>query len=247
MNPFFTYQFTGAPFVLFSAPHLAALGLIALLNIFFVLGRNSFSISTRKIIRYTMAAVLILNEIGWHIWNASVGRWTIQEMLPFHLCSILVWTGAYMLVKKDVGVYEFAYLLGIPGALQAILTPDLGIFGFPHYRYFQTFISHGLIITSAVYMTVVEGFRPYPKSIRNILVWGNAYMLVVSLINWAIGSNYLFTAHKPLTASVLDVLPAWPWYIIFIELMAFVFVFLLYIPFLIKDLSTKRAPANQLL
>ena len=244
MNQFFTFQFTGAPFVLFSFPHLAALSAIILLNAFFIVRRNAFSIDTRRGIRYAMAAVLILNEIGWHIWNASVGRWTIQEMLPFHLCSILVWAGAYMLVKKDVRIYEFAFLLGIPGALQALLTPDLGIFGFPHYRYFQTFISHGLIVTSALYLTFVEGFRPYPRSIRNIMVWGNAYMLVVSLINWAIGSNYLFTAHKPLTASILDLLPAWPWYILFIELFAFACAFLLYLPFLIKDLTAKRTPST---
>lgn len=32
-------------------------------------------------------------------------------------------------------------------------------------------------------------------------------MLAVSLVSWAIGNSYLFTAHKPLTASLLDVLP----------------------------------------
>jgi len=45
-----------------------------------------------------------------------------------------------MLVTKSYPFYEFAYFMGIAGTLQALLTPDLGIYGFPHYRFFQTFI-----------------------------------------------------------------------------------------------------------
>jgi hypothetical integral membrane protein (TIGR02206 family) len=240
MNTFFALQFDGGPFKLFSTTHLAALIAIFALNLFFVIWGKKLNQDMRKIVRYSMAAILILNEISWHVWNWAVGRWTIQEMLPFHLCSILVWTGAFMLVKKNRTVYEFAYLIGIAGALQAILTPDLGIYDFPHYRYFQTFLSHGLIITSAIYMTVVEGFRPYPRSLRNILVWGNVYLVAVSLLNFLIGSNYLYTAHKPLTASLLDVLPPWPWYVGIIELLAMTFVCLFYLPFLLSDLREQR-------
>jgi len=82
----------------------------------------------------------------------------------------LVWLGGYMLVSKNYLVYEFAYFLGIGGALQALFTPDLGIYGYPHYRFFQTFISHGLIFTSAIYMTTVEGFRPTWKSVLRVMV-----------------------------------------------------------------------------
>jgi hypothetical integral membrane protein (TIGR02206 family) len=245
MDHIFALDYKGAPFEIFSIPHLVALGLIVLLNLFFILNRKNFTETARNTIRYTMAAVLFLNECSWHIWHILTGTWTIQEMLPFHLCSVLVWTGAYMLVRKNTGIYEFAYLIGIAGALQALLTPDLGIYGFPHFRYYQTFISHGLLVTAPIYMTFVEGFRPYPRSLRNIAIWGNVYLIAVTLLNFAIGSNYLFTAHKPATASLLDVLPAWPWYIAIIELLALVFVCLFYLPFWIKDLrSGKRAPAT---
>jgi len=154
-----------------------------------------------------------------------------------------------MLLRMHNGIYEFAYLIGIAGALQALLTPDLGIYDFPHFRYYQTFISHGLLVTAAVYMTVVEGLRPYPRSLRNIALWGNVYMIGVTLLNFAIGSNYLFTAHKPPTASLLDLLPPWPWYIAIIELLALVFVCLFYSPFWIKDLVSrgKRSSVKQTL
>jgi len=235
MSNIFAYDYQGGAFQLLSAPHWAAILIIIALNIFFILRKNHFDQRARQTIRYALAAILFLNESAWHIWHVVIGQWTLQEMLPLHLCSVLVWSGVYMLIKKDQSIYELSFLLGIPGALQAVLTPDLGIYGFPHFRYYQTFISHGLIITSAIYMTAVEGFRPYPRGIRNIIVYGNLYMLAVTLVNFAIGSNYLFTAHKPPTASLLDVLPPWPWYLLFVELIAFACVCLLYLPFFIKD------------
>ena len=244
MNQFFTLQFDGGPFKLFSPTHWAALSVIILINLFFVIWGKKLNQDTRQKIRYSMAGILLANEISWHIWNLSVGRWTIQEMLPFHLCSVLVWANAFMLIKKHQGIYEFAYLIGIAGALQALLTPDLGLYDFPHFRYFQTFISHGLLVTCAIYMTVVEGLRPNPRSLRNIFIWGNAYMVGVTLINFLIGSNYLFTAHKPATASLLDVLPPWPWYLGIIELLALSFVALFYLPFYISDLRAQRKLAH---
>ena len=240
MNQFFTLQFDNGPFQLFSATHLAALAAIIVVNLGFVIWGKRLSPAARQSVRYGMAGILLVNELLWHVWNYSVGRWTIQEMLPLHLCSVLVWTGAYMLVTKNQAIYEFAYLIGIAGALQALLTPDLGLYDFPHFRYFQTFTSHGLLVTCAIYMTVVEGFRPYPRSLRNLMIWGNVYLIVVTLINFAIGSNYLFTAHKPPTASLLDVLPPWPWYLGIIELLAFAFVILFYLPFFISDLRVVR-------
>jgi hypothetical integral membrane protein (TIGR02206 family) len=173
------------------------------------------------------------------LWNAFTGQWTIQTMLPLHLCSMLVWTGALMLVTKNYSIYEFCYFLGIGGALQALLTPDLGLYGFPHFRFFQTYISHGLIIGAAIYMTVVEGFRPTWKSLLRVALWINVYMAVVFGINMLIGSNYLFVAHKPPTASLLDLLPPWPWYIVWMEAIGLVMCLILYLPFAIKDWRVK--------
>jgi hypothetical integral membrane protein (TIGR02206 family) len=243
MDSFFSGNWTGQSFILFGPGHLAGLVIILLINLsFFKLWRGA-SENTRRSFRYGLAALLILDEAAWHAWNFSTGNWTLRTMLPLHLCSILVFLSAYMLVKRSYAIYEFAYLLGIAGALQALLTPDAGVYGFPHFRAFQVLISHGAIITAAVYMTVVEGFRPTPASLKRVFIGSNLYLLFVGLVNWAIGSNYLFIAHKPETASLLDVLPAWPWYILYIEGLGLAFMLLLYLPFWLKDLNMRRAAA----
>lgn len=234
MDFFFAKDFTGSPFIFLGPAHLVAMACIVLLN-FALLPLKNASAESRKRATLVMALILWGNEIGWHIWNAAVGTWTLQTMLPLHVCSFMVWFGGWMLISRNKTIYEFMYFLGIGGALQAVITPDIGVYGYPHYRFFQTFISHGLIITAAIYMTVVEGFRPTWGSFKRVIIGGNIYMLIVTGINWLIGSNYLWTLGKPATASLFDLMPDWPWYLLIVQLIGLVTFLILYLPFIIKD------------
>lgn len=235
MIDFFTADYQGPAFELFGTTHIAALGALVFLNVLLILFRNS-SDGTKATLRWLLALILIGNEIAWHYWNYLYGIWSIQTMLPLHLCSLLVWTGAFMLMTKNYRVYEFMYFMGIAGAIQALGTPGIGIYGFPHFVFFQYFLSHGLIITSAIFMTVVEGFRPTLKSILRVFVWMNLYVVIIYFVNLAIGSNYLMINEKPSTPSLLDLLPEWPIYILYMELIGIASVLLLYFPFAAKDL-----------
>src|SRR5215208_7120931 len=238
MTDFFAATFQGPAFEYLGTSHLAVLGALVLLNLVLLLFKGA-SEGTKANIRGLLALILIVNEAAWHYWNYIYGTWTIQTMLPLHLCSLLVWTGAHMLLTKNYRVYEFMYFMGIAGAIQALATPGIGDYDFPHFTYFQYFLSHGLIITSAIYMTVVEGFRPTWKSILRVAVWMNIYVVIVYFINTAIGSNYLMINYKPNTPSLLDLLPDWPVYILYMELIGIVTIVLLYLPFDAKDLRDK--------
>jgi hypothetical integral membrane protein (TIGR02206 family) len=233
MSQYFLYDYPGNPFILFGIWHLTALLVIVLLNLA-MLGLRGRSEKTRTRVRWAMAIILWVNEASWHVWNIYWGHWTLDQ-LPLHICSLLIWLGGVMLVTKNYRIYEFAYFIGIAGALQAVLTPDAGIYGFPHYRVFQTFISHGLLITAAVYMTTVEGFRPTWKSLWRVVIGLNVYMVLIYPVNLLLGTNFLFINHKPATASLLDALPAWPYYLIFMELIGLALFLLLYLPFIIRD------------
>jgi len=92
MQQFFTAEYTGAPFQFMGVAHIVSLLLIVLLNIFWLRFRGA-SDSAKKQVRWIMAAVLILNEIGYHVWNLYFGRWNIQEHIPF-CTSALYWFGS---------------------------------------------------------------------------------------------------------------------------------------------------------
>lgn len=175
-SQFFAKDFTGSPFQLFGPHHLAAMGIILGINIGLIGWGQRIPHRWHRPLRVSMAALLLIDEAVLHWWRWTTGQWTVQEMLPFHLCAVLIYLSSIMLITKSNNLYEFVYLFGIAGASQAIITPDVGPYGFPHFRFFQVFISHGLIVTAAVWMTVVEGYRPTLRSLRRVAVVGLASM-----------------------------------------------------------------------
>ena len=239
MIQYFAKEWTGEPFHLFGPGHLIAIGVLVIINLSFIWLRKSEDQKFKDGVRYTIAGILLLSESSWHIWNIATDQWTIQRHLPLHLCSIFIWLGIYMLVSKNYRIYEFVYFLGVGGALQAVITPEAGIYGFPHFRVFQTLFSHGTLVTAGIFMTLVEGFRPYWSSFKRVFIWTNLYMVFVTIVNLLIGSNYLYTLRKPDTASLMDLLGPWPWYLLAVEGVALVICFLLYLPFLIQDQRAK--------
>lgn len=240
MGNILSIDFPNHPFIIFGIPHLVALLLIALPVFALASFGSHLSANQRLWFRYGVGIILVLNESLWHLWNWATGQWTVQTMLPLHLCSVMVFATAYMLFTRSYFIFEFSYFLGLGAAIQAIMTPDLGIYGFPHIRFFQTFIAHGLLFIAPFYMIFVEGYRPTWRSMLRTIVWLNLYMVPVTILNLIIGSNYLFTAHKPPTASLLDVLGPWPWYILSIELIGLATFLILYLPWIWKDYRAQR-------
>lgn len=240
MTQIFELDYTGPAFVLFGPAHLGALACVLVLNLSLLRLRRSPE-SSRMTARRLLALVLIMNETAWHVWAWRTGTWSLQTMLPLHLCSVFVWLSAYMLLTGSEKVYAYAYFLGIVGPLQALITPDAGIYGFPHFRFFQTLISHGLILTAALFMTAVEGYRPTRRSLINVVIGMNVYVLLVAGVNVVLDSNYLFIMRKPETASIVDLLGPWPWYILAMEVIGIVNCLVLLVPFELADLRRQRA------
>lgn len=240
MGQYFAIDYAGAPFQLYGLGHLLALTLIILFCFSFLYFRNIWGEKEKKRFRLTLAIILFLNEIAWHAWVAYWGVWNIQTMLPLHMCSVVVWLTMYMLLTKSYEIYEISYFLGIGGAIQALSTPDITGYGFPHFRAFNTFLAHGLLVAVPVYMTIMEGYRPTAASFKRIFIWTNIYVIFVFFLNLVIGSNYLFIAYKPNFPTLLDMLAPWPWYIIELEAVAFLIFLILYLPFLMKDWRTKN-------
>lgn len=238
----FARDYQGARFRLFSTSHYAALAVIGGINLAFAFARTFLQASParQRRMRNSMVALLLVNEAAWHLWNWKTGQWTIQRMLPLHLCSLMVFASSALLLTRNAKLYEYVYFMGIGGALQGVITPDLTTYGFPHFRFFQTFIAHGAIITAPIYMTLVEGHRPTTQSVRRVIVGGNLLMLAVSAVNTVVGSNYFYLARKPDIPTLLDKMGPWPWYIIPMEIMGITVILLLYLPFAVQDWQQTR-------
>jgi len=231
LRDYFDPQWAGPPFELFGPAHLVALALLGVLAFALLQVRGQLS-SVRRRLRIGLAVTMAVAELSWHWWTLAFGgRWTLDVMLPLHLCTALSWLAMYTVLSLDAVTYEFVYFFGIGGALQAILTPDAGRYGLPHFRAVQTLTSHGLLLVAALYLTVVEGMRPTPRSIPRVILLTMVYMALVTVVNVAVGGNYMFTLHKPPTASLLDMFGPWPQYLVPMIGLGILNCLILYLPF----------------
>jgi hypothetical integral membrane protein (TIGR02206 family) len=173
-------------FVLFGTSHIIVLVTLVVLNVLMVVWQRRAGERAQTAFRYALAALLIGQEISLNVWRLSTGTWSAARTLPLHLCGVAIILSAITLVTKSYHLFEICYFWGLAGAIQPLLTPD-STYGFPHYRFFQVFISHGAIVTASVYMTLVVGYRPTLKSLWKAFVATNVYMLLIAPFNLLVG------------------------------------------------------------
>jgi hypothetical integral membrane protein (TIGR02206 family) len=224
-----------------SLPQQIIVGFFLLTYLVLYLLRTRISPPVPPFLRCGIAVFLTVNELAWHVYNLALDTWTVQNILPLHICSVMAIVSVVMLVTGSYRLYEFQYFLGIGAAAQILFTPDAGMYAEPGFLFFQTFLAHGTVVFAALYMTFVEGFRPTLRSLVKVAAGMNLYMLFVGPINIPLGSNYLFLMQKPPIPSLLDFLGPWPWYIPGMEAVGAVICALLYLPFRLAGRMRKRS------
>ncbi len=245
MNRYLVADYHGPPFRLFGAGHLIALAVVAAVCLSFRALRRARDGRWKDGVRVGLALLQLASESSWQLWSLLFDRWSVRYMLPLHLCSLFAWLGAFMLLTRSYRIFELAYFLGIGGALQALLTPDLGIYGFPHFRAIQFFIGHGCVLAAPIFMAVVEGCRPTLHSLGRVVVGTNVYMAAVFVVNRLLGSDYMYISAKPESRSILDALGPWPWYVLAMEALGMAVISLLYIPYAVKDLRARGSAGGR--
>lgn len=228
------------PFILFGKNHILALLTVG----FFIATFTNLSNKSERIHKYYKAFLLTalpIQEIIFRLWDCFYHDFRFESMFSLHLCSIAIFFCIILLVKYNQSMFEVLYFWGLGGATQALLTPDITIYGFPHFRFFQVFLSHGLIIATIIYFIFVEDKRIRKGALKRVLINTNIYAMFVFFVNSIFNTNYLFINHKPYTPSLIDILGPWPFYIIWLELIM-IFVFsLLYMPVLYVGKTERRS------
>lgn len=215
-------------FEMFSAAHNAGLAAAAVVFIAIIVFRKRMrQPELNRAVRYGMAILLICCEVSLQLSYVLEHNWRLGSM-PFQLCSLMLLVCAVLLLTNRRKLYDVVFFLGSMGALQALLTPNLDE-NFPHFRYFHFFIAHIGIIGAALFIAAVERYRPTFLSVLRALLWLHVLAVPAAITNIVSGkTNFMFLAHKPETASLLDWLAPWPWYLLQLEVIAFIICLLLF-------------------
>lgn len=190
--------------------------------------------------RTALVGALYAQEVAYHLRRAKSGTWTVKEMLPLHLCSTLVWSSGVTLLRPTRLGDDIAWYWGLAGAPQALLTPDIAGYGFPHFRFWQFFTSHGLVLMVPLWQVFVEGRRPTAGGAKRAYAALVVHAGLAYLVNRRLGSNYMFVSRKPDTASVLDHLPPWPGYVPVLALIGVGVFAGLRAPLTLRDAALRR-------
>lgn len=212
--------------------HLVTIALIIILYSLIFISRDKLR-PYRKQIRFTVGITIILSRISLDVWYVMTGTWNVQHSLPIELCSIASLAVGIMLLTKNRFLFETFYFIGIAGAIQAIVTPDL-LFGFPQFRFLQFFIDHFLLILGPLLMIWLYDYTITKTSLLKAFITINGLALLIFIINLIIDANYMFLMHKPTSASLLDLLGPYPYYLLALEGIAIIIFFILYLPFIYK-------------
>lgn len=227
------FRYEEYPFELFSVSHVLAIIVSVGCMMGLYISRKRLQGSEKNLLKWLLIVLLVLSEVSFQAWYIINDQWDVTINLPFQLCSLSLYLCSLMLITTSYRIFEISFFVSMSGAFIAIVTPEL-FFGFPHFRYFQFFLAHLVIVMACLYMVWIEGYRLTFNSMIRAFVALNVLAVFVYLVNREVGANYMFLMHKPYNASPIDYLGEYPWYLLSLEGVSLILFILLYAPFYIN-------------
>lgn len=245
-------------FVPYGPSHWIALALIALASAGFALllrwGGWHDAMRARRLVCWPLAGLLLGGVVVAQAQRVVAGEWSLQESLPLHLCDISVLICGAALIgagwmqpppRWTQRLYEPAYIWGVGGTTQSLLTPDNPA-PFPEIACIRYFVLHGAIIVTISVLTFGVRMRPQPGTVRR--VWLTTFCLAVAVlgVNALLGSNYMYLCGPPKHPSLFDLFGQWPWSLGPLVIVATLLITLCYLPFYLQDRwrAPRRAAAT---
>jgi hypothetical integral membrane protein (TIGR02206 family) len=144
----------------------------------------------RRLLSISLGIIMISRELwkSWYIFQ--IGAWEIETSLPLHLCGLAAILSGLMLFKTHQKGFEFLALIGLPGAIHALLTPQLN-HGGELPQVIEYYIGHGGIILVPVYLAVVDGYRIEKFAWRGVFIYCQLLLIFIGSLNFLLGSNLL--------------------------------------------------------
>lgn len=210
--------------------HLAPI----LLALTFFIGLIKFSknksIEFKKSINLVLSLFVALLLIVFHLKNALFFNYNIQVDLPLYLCSLMGLLIPIYTYYRRFWMFEILVFWIIVGTLQGVITPDIEV-GFPSFDYFRYWVVHLGLLVIIGYEIIVFKLKPKWQSVVKSFLAFQVYVILILGLNKILNSNYGYLSAKPISASMLDLLGDWPYYIFkadAILLIAFSVVFLIF-------------------
>ena len=182
-----------------------------------------------------MSILFIIEFVGMEIFHLSKDLWFVEDSLPLHMCAIMWFVTIYLFITKSQWAFELMLFIGMPGGIHSLLTPELtqGVTLLDKIDYFLAHgVGHGSILCH-----ICSGICGLEKTeIWRAFFIVHVIALFVGLINWILGSNYMYLAQRPIVDNPLIppesiFLGRWPYYIIIFQVALLLHALVVNLPF----------------
>lgn len=212
-------------FQVFSIEHIISIIVIILVFIAFfrfnkVLGINDKSRS----FLFVLAFIMISLDLSEDLVRVFTGFYSIRKDLPLQLCSIGVYLAAFTLVSRKKIFFDLIFYWGFVGATNAILTPDGNLFELRIF-FFYSQAYHAALIFAVLWLMIKYDMRMRYGSILKVVISTNIIVGLLSILNYALDSNYMFLRQIPDSVSPF-LMGEWPVYIIMVQVFSIILVVL---------------------
>lgn len=240
---------------MFSTAHFIWLGIIVLFIALFLLLAKKFKpshILVSRMVFYLLVPLKIFH-MSLSLKESSHGGFIIdQPQLSFHLCSLMIYAVILINVVKNENFIKMMKSFMVPcmliGAAMALLIPTEGV-NPATPRVWQYMLIHGVLVFYGLYLMIVEkvdlSFKAYITNLKLLLVVVVMAFLMNSVLG-EYGTNFLFLREPPMeNLPLLNLNNGWGVYFITLSIIACLLLFLIHIPYIIKDAKKKTLVYNE--
>ena len=184
------------PFLVFAWWAVPVLAVARRIRFWYRVGQHHYAKRLQRSASIIVSAVIALcmSTQIYLVWKMGLaGPGTV---LPLHLCSFVGVLTPFMLLTGSKGLFEFCLFLGVPGAVMALPFPAVLPSPWPLFMEGAFFSLHSLLVL-APFLRMADGTKPGPRALGRVFLWANLFMLLVSAVNSAWGTNYLFLRTAP--------------------------------------------------
>ncbi|MFN3165605.1 MAG: TIGR02206 family membrane protein [Phycisphaeraceae bacterium] len=140
--------------------------------------------------RHDRPTRLAFAAVGLGVWLLSAVFYVLpanlepDKSLPIQACDLLALLAPMVLALPSRLLRTLVYFGGFGLTTQAFITPTSDIGGPDHIKFWIFWLLHGSILATAIYIVVVDRYRPTLKDLGVAAAWWGGYALAM------IGLNY---------------------------------------------------------
>ncbi len=213
------------PFKLFGSAHIITV-VVMLLFFSYMIHLCKYE-KFRKVFKVSMLIGLIVLDVSFRLWSGFYQTSDFIGMFSVHISSASIVLSIWLLISYNQKVMDVLFYWGLIMVPQAIITPGIYRYGFPHLRFFHIFLIHFMVLFTVIYYMKVEKKRLSKPHLKYVIIMTHLYAFGVFVVNMIFSTNYMFIGRKTNLPSLINYLGEWPYYIISLDvIMILLFVVL---------------------